>query len=122
MEQEPQEESVSVQPYRVQWHPEVKDDLENIHPSLVDSMVEGAEYRLSRAPTHIGKPLRGTANKLWRIRFGKLRIVYTINFKSKEVWVLAVRNRETVYKHPHVLGLLKMAVVLQEELNRREHS
>lgn len=118
MEQEPQEKQVGTPEYRVLWHPEIKKDLSKTSPSDVDFIVRMAEHRLSRAPHLIGQPLKGTTHLLWKIRFGKYRIVYTMNAKAKEVWVLSVQGRDEVYRHSHIQSLLRLAVALHEQLER----
>ena len=118
MEQGPPKEPVGIPLFRVIWHPEIKRDFSKIPPAFVDSIVRSADYRLSRAPQLIGQPLKGTTNQLWRIAFSKYRVVYAINAKKKEVWVLSVQKRELVYRDRHVQYLLKLAVAIQEEINR----
>ena len=100
--------------YRVVWHAAVRDDLAKIPRSTVDSLVKATDYRLSQAPHVIGTPLRGTTNLLWRLRFGSYRIVYTVNVRAKEVWILAAQRRDIVYRDPHLSSLLKLAVVVQQ--------
>ncbi|MBI3318454.1 MAG: type II toxin-antitoxin system RelE/ParE family toxin, partial [Candidatus Omnitrophica bacterium] len=81
----------------------------------VNSIVRAADYRLSLAPDLIGEPLKGTTNRLWKIRFSSYRIVYTINVSRKEVWILSVQKRDIVYRNQHVQALLKVAVALHEK-------
>lgn len=118
MEQKSEKE-VGFPLFRVRWHRFVHADLAEVNAGIVNGLVEAAEHRLSRAPAHIGKPLKGTAHKLWRITFFKYCIVYTINMEFKEVWVLSVQKPEVLYQHPQILELLKLAVVLQEEINQQ---
>ncbi len=118
MEQAPQEKKLGTPEYRVLWHPEIKKDLSKITPVGVDSIVRTAEHRLSRAPHLIGQPLKGTTHLLWKIRFSKYRIVYTLIAKAKEVWVLSVQGRDEVYRHSHIQSLLRLATALHEQLER----
>ena len=116
MEQEPAAGQAEVAPpaYTVVWHAAVRGDLAKIPRSTVESLAKAVNYRLSQAPHVIGTPLRGTTNLLWRLRFGSYRVVYTVNVRSKEVWVLTVQRRDIVYRDPHLSSLLKLAVVLQQ--------
>ncbi len=116
MEQEPQTSPVGAPLYRVFWHPQIKVDFAKITTSLTESIVKAAEHRLSRASQFIEEPLKGTTNLLWKISFSKYRIVYTMNEKAKEVWVLSVQKREIVYRDKHLQSLLKLAVAIQTEL------
>ncbi len=118
MEQEPKEKAVGEPGYKVRWHQEIKKDLSKITPSTVETLVRIAEHRLPRGPQLIGQPLKGTVNLLWRIRFSKYRIVYTLNAKAKEVWVLSVQGRNEVYRHSHIQSMLRLAVALHEQLER----
>lgn len=118
MEQKPEKEIIGGQIYKVLWHHDIKEDFSKIHPGLTDSVVDAAEHRLSRAPQFIGQPLKGTTNLLWRIHFGKYRIVYTMNLRAKEVWVLSVKKRDIVYRNQHVQSLLRLAVAIQQEIER----
>ena len=116
MEQGASEKPIGAPTYRVLWHPEIKHDFSKIPQKLSESILEAAEHRLSRAPLLIGQPLKGTANLLWRIGFSKYRIVYTLNVKVREVWVLSVQKRDIVYRDKHVQSLLRLAVSLQKEI------
>jgi mRNA-degrading endonuclease RelE of RelBE toxin-antitoxin system len=119
MEQEPKLRQISLPAFKVIWHAEIKKDLSRIPPSVVNSIVRAADYRLSLAPEIIGNPLKGTVNRLWKIRFSGYRIVYTINVSRKEVWVLSVQKRDIVYRDQHIQALLKVAVVLHEKFGTR---
>lgn len=89
MEPGSQKESISEPAYRIVWHPLVKEDLSRIPKNLTESIIKAVEHRLSRAPHLIGQPLKGTTHLLWKIKFDKYRIVYTIRTKTNEVWVLS---------------------------------
>jgi len=101
--------------YKVVWHIAVRGDLAKIPRSTVDSLVKAVDYRLSQAPHVIGTPLRGTTNLLWRLRFGSYRVVYTVNVRAKEVWILSAQRRNIVYRDPHLSSLLKLAMILQQK-------
>lgn len=107
--------------HKVLWHSGVKDDLEKVAPSEVERLVRAAEYRLSRAPEFIGQPLKGTTRLLWKLRFGKYRIVYTLNSSAKEVWVLSIQTRDIVYRPSHLESLLKLAIALREQEGKGSH-
>ena len=119
MEQEPKKE-IGLPIFKVVWHSEIKHDLSKIPPSLADSIVRAVDQRLSRAPQMIGEPLKGTRRLLWKIRFSKYRIVYTINERRKEVWVLSVQKRDLVYRDRHVQSLLKLAAALHEQMEQSQ--
>ena len=117
MEQEPKKE-IGLPVFKVVWHSEIKKDLSRLPPSLTDSIVRAVDQRLSRAPQMIGEPLKGTTKLLWKIRFSMYRVVYTINERKKEVWVLSVQKRDVVYRDRHVQSLLKLAVALHQQMEQ----
>ncbi|MBI4226847.1 MAG: type II toxin-antitoxin system RelE/ParE family toxin [Candidatus Omnitrophica bacterium] len=114
MEQNPQEE-VGVGPprYKVLWHPDAKRDLSNLSQDIVEHLVEAAQYKLSTAPQFIGQPIKGTTRLLWKVRFSKYRVVYTMNDRAKEVCVLAVGKRDAVYRDANIQSWVKLAIAIQ---------
>jgi mRNA-degrading endonuclease RelE of RelBE toxin-antitoxin system len=104
----------------VLWHQDIKKDLLRISRKTAESIVSPANHRLAIAPQFIGEPLKGTTNLLWKLRFSKHRLIYTMNVKAREVWVLSVQKREIVYKDRHVQSLLRLAIALQERIENDE--
>jgi len=60
----------------------------------------------------IGEPLRGTAQRLWRLRYSQYRLVYTVRPAAHEVWILSVQTRDIVYRKTHLQRLLRLAQAL----------
>lgn len=114
MEPGSQKEPIGEPIYRIVWHPLVKEDLSKVPKNLTKFIVKAAEHRLSRAPHLIGPPLKGTTRLLWKIKFDKHRIVYTINTKANEVWILPVQKREVVYRDRHIQSLVNLAIALRQ--------
>ena len=115
MEQNSEEKISGGKKYKVFWHQNIKEDFEKISSSLIEKIVSGVEHKLSTAPLLIGEPLKGTISKLWKVAYSKYRIIYTINPKCHEVWVLSVMKREIVYQHAHVQAILQMALALHDK-------
>ena len=113
MEHDAWQEKVA-SPYILLWHSEIREDFKQIHPSVVEKIIKAVQHRLSLAPHVIGEPLKGTSNLVWKIRFSDYRILYTMNRKAKEVWVLSVRHRSVVYQEAHVQDLVNWALALQK--------
>jgi len=103
-------------PYKVIWHQNIKKDFEKIPVSLTETIVNSVEHKLSIAPEYLGQPLKGTTARLWRTVHSKYRIIYTINPKSREVWVLSVMKREIVYRDAHIQSLLHLAIAIQKKI------
>ena len=114
MEPGSQKEPIDEPAYRIVWHPLVKEDLSRVPKNLTESIIKAVEHRLSRVPHLIGQPLKGTTRLLWKIKFDKYRIVYTIHTKAKEVWVLSVQKREVVYRDRHIQSLINLAIAIRQ--------
>lgn len=99
--------------FRVFWHAEVRHDLAKTPAPTVAAIVKAAQERLSQAPLLIGEPLRGTAQRLWRLRYSQYRLVYTVRPATHEVWILSVQTRDIVYRKAHLQRLLRLAQALQ---------
>lgn len=100
--------------FKVIWHPSTADDLAGLPLNLSSALIDGVTYKLSQAPHLIGEPLKATLNQLWRVEYSKYRAVYNINKNTREVIILAVKKRETVYKAKHIERFLRMAIALQQ--------
>jgi len=102
--------------FTVLWHRKASSDLESLDPPLAENIMQATRRKLQNVPHLIGEPLKGTTSRLWKLRFGKYRILYTI-FK-KEVIVLAVGKRDFIYnkRNASVRELIRMAAALHEQL------
>ncbi|MBI3319703.1 MAG: type II toxin-antitoxin system RelE/ParE family toxin [Candidatus Omnitrophica bacterium] len=114
MEPRAQSEAVTPRPFQVFWHAEVRRDLVKIPPATVDAIAKAAHDRLSQAPLLIGEPLRGTSQRLWRLRYSQYRLIYTVRPATHEVWVLSVQTRDIVYRTTHLQRLLRLAMQLAQ--------
>lgn len=114
MEQDPQAKKVENSVYRVLWSPDAKEDLSEVPEDISDTIIEKTGQRLTQLPHYVGQPLKGTTKKLWKLRFGKYRLVYSINNRYKEVYVLAIASRDVVYRNNAIQSLMKLAVALHE--------
>ena len=117
MEQESQEKKVE---YTVLWTADSREDLDDVPEDVAETIIEKVGQRLCRLPHYVGQPLKGTVKKLWKIRFGKYRLVYSINTKYREVYILAVTNRDKVYRDDAIQSLLRLALVLHERSKERK--
>jgi len=99
--------------FKLCWHSGVREDLKKIPRNVADSLIRAVDRKLSTQPLLCGIPLRGTENHVWRIPFARYRILYTLNSKTKEVWVLAVVKRENAYRQSALAALVKIAKQIQ---------
>ena len=118
MERETGQEGLSDSRFEVLWHRKAGKDLDDLDPSVVEKIVQATTSKLQRAPQLIGEPLKGTTSRLWKLRFSKYRILYTIC--KREVIVLAVGNRDFIYnkKNASVMELIRTAAALHEQIKR----
>ncbi|MBI4827896.1 MAG: type II toxin-antitoxin system RelE/ParE family toxin [Nitrospinae bacterium] len=82
-------------PYRIAYHPEVRDDLARINTSMKKRLKTAIESRLMTAPENYGEPLRKTLKGYWKLRVEDYRIVYKI--AGVELLVFGIIHRKTVY-------------------------
>ena len=118
MEQGPPAKKIDHSVYQVLWSSDAKEDLSEVPKDVANTIIEKTGQRLVQWPHYVGQPLKGTTKKLWKLRFGKYRLVYSINNHFKEVYILAITSRDVVYRNNAVQSLLKLAVALHE---RSEH-
>jgi mRNA interferase RelE/StbE len=87
--------------WAVRYHVEVQDDLISLGAPGAARVMEAIDSRIHKGePDKIGKPLRGELAGCRRMRVGDTRIVYRVDSRRREVFVLAVgpRRRDEAYK------------------------
>ncbi len=87
--------------WKVIYHQKVETDLEILGYVEVRRILKVIDERIVNGdPDKVGKPLSGDLAGYRRMRVGNTRIIYKINQKEIEVFVIAVGNRkdELVYK------------------------
>lgn len=86
--------------WRVLYHADVQKDLDSLGSTASARILDAIHKRLYLGePDKAGKPLSGELAGWRRIRAGAFRIVYRIDLRRKDVYVLAVgpRRRDEVY-------------------------
>lgn len=87
--------------WKVIYHHEVEVDLEILGYVEARRILKVIDERIANGePNKVGKSLSGDLAGYRRIRVGNTRIVYKINQKNIEIYIIAVGNRrdEFVYK------------------------
>lgn len=80
--------------WNVIYHPEVKDDLDQLGSAVAIRILAAIKERIANGePDKSGKPLRGTLSGCRRIRTGDTRIVYRVNGQKIQVLIIAVGAR-----------------------------
>ncbi|VVP02963.1 hypothetical protein PS862_02944 [Pseudomonas fluorescens] len=78
----------------VSYHPEVRDDLDQLGAAAANRILDVIEERIMKGePDKSGKPLRGSLAGCRRIRAGDTRIVYRVDGKAIQVLIVAVGAR-----------------------------
>jgi mRNA interferase RelE/StbE len=87
--------------WRIIYHHEVAEDLEELGRYQVRAVLKAIETRIRDGePEKTGKPLAGELAGCRRIRTGDVRIVYYVHAEIIEVLIVAVgpRRNDEVYK------------------------
>lgn len=82
---------------KVQFHPDVLKQLQRLPRAEFETALQ-VIISLSRDPRPSGaKKLVGSVNE-WRVRFGRYRIVYSIDDAVGEITVFVVAKRSDAYR------------------------
>lgn len=87
--------------WKIIYHPEVESDLKMLGYAEARRILQAIDERILRGEPHkTGKPLSGDLAGYRRLRVGNTRIVYRINQKEVEVFIIAVgaRRNDMVYQ------------------------
>jgi len=86
--------------WRILYHPAVEKDLTLIGRSRARKVLQAIEAKLASDPEKFGAPLRRGLAGLRKLRVGDIRVVYRLEKKRIEVFVVVVGRRadDAVYK------------------------
>jgi len=84
--------------YRVKWHEKAVEDLKDVDKKGAKGLIERVKEYLPQDPISLGKPLHGEFKGLYRYRYGKYRVLYTIDRKEDIIVILRVGKRKEIYK------------------------
>lgn len=82
--------------WQILFHLAVRKDLLKLDASEKKRIKLAIETKLFINPDLYGIPLRGNLKRLWKLRVGDIRILFSINLKKIKILVIA--NRKDVYK------------------------
>lgn len=83
--------------FKVIFKPSVEKDFRRL-PKKIVSNVMGRVEKLKDEPFPRGVTKLEDAEKLYRVRVGDYRIVYEVDTDTKQITILYVRHRSTVYR------------------------
>lgn len=83
--------------YRILYEKRICKDLDKI-PNADVARIQSVFKELLHNPVPVGsKKLSGRAS-LYRVRQGNYRIIYTVDFKEKEIRIILVGHRKEIYR------------------------
>lgn len=85
--------------YSVRWHEKAVKDLQGLDRKTAHAIVERVVSHLVKKPLTLGKPLGGPLAGLYRYRYGKYRVIYTVDREDVMILVLRVGKRDSIYKN-----------------------
>ena len=75
----------------------IGEDLKKIGHSGFALARKAIDEKLTTAPLQYGSPLRHPLHGLLKLRGAHLRVAYSVNVASREVWVLLIADRKNVW-------------------------
>jgi len=86
--------------WNICYHPAVEKDLASIGRNRARKVLKAIEIKLGTDPEKFGAPLRKGLAGLRKLRVGDIRVVYRLEKKRIEVFVVVVGRRadDAVYK------------------------
>ncbi len=83
------------------WHVKIQEDalefLKRLDQKTRTSFIARLE-KLSFLPDRQGKPLTGPLKGFRRLRIGRYRVIYHLDWKERIVTVIAIGHRKEIYK------------------------
>jgi mRNA interferase RelE/StbE len=74
----------------------VSHDIPSLDSAVKLRIRRAIENKLGSNPLLYGMPLQGTLKKLWKLRVGDWRVIYTI--ERGGVFIIMIAHRKEVYK------------------------
>ena len=84
--------------YDVQFTATARRALQSIPPRIVPAIIEFAYGDLAREPHRVGKPLERELTGLFGARRGPYRLLYRIDDKAQQVYVVHIDHRADAYR------------------------
>lgn len=72
--------------------------LEKCEKTIFDRVVEKLKYLKQNPIPHDAKRLTGYEEPLFRVRVGKYRVLYRINYEYRIVVIVKIDHREKIYE------------------------
>ncbi|MCD4652775.1 type II toxin-antitoxin system RelE/ParE family toxin [bacterium] len=76
--------------YRIRWHENAVEDLRRLDQKTARAIIKRVTSYLVESPLTLGKSLTGSLKGLFRYRYGKYRVIYTVDQETVLILVLRV--------------------------------
>lgn len=73
------------------------DDIHGIGHAALARARAACEKKLAADPVQYGEPLHAPLHGLYKIKVSHLRIVYHVELAAREVWILLIADRKTIW-------------------------
>ncbi|MDQ1266477.1 MAG: mRNA interferase RelE/StbE [Bacteroidota bacterium] len=83
--------------YEITFSKSAIKELESLNNKLIDRIWVKIE-QLQKNPRPLGCLKLQGSNKLWRIRIGNYRILYSISEAESIIDIISIKNRKDIYK------------------------
>ncbi len=83
-------------------------DFKGIDKSDQKRIVRAIRSKLTTKPKEFGEPLSGIFTGLWKLRVGRYRIIYEIEEKKVQVYVIIVGFRRDAEVYKKLISRLKL--------------
>lgn len=83
--------------YKVEYHPDVLDDLKRIPKNIQSGLKRAIEERIAVDPIRFGKSLKGNWASCYRLRVANYRIIYEVQQNICTVLIIKIGTRSDVY-------------------------
>ena len=84
--------------YSIRFKPSAEKDLRKLPKAMIPRVIEEIENLRSNPFPRLAVKLE-SVERLYRVRVGDFRIVYSVETEPKEVVILNIRNRREVYRN-----------------------
>jgi len=83
--------------YDLLHHDPAQKFLKKTDPGTISRIIEAIEKLADDPIPHDSKRIMGHAEKLFRIRAGKFRILYRVDYTNRRIVVIMIDSRDNVY-------------------------
>ncbi|HHE37365.1 MAG TPA: type II toxin-antitoxin system RelE/ParE family toxin [Candidatus Cloacimonetes bacterium] len=83
--------------YKIKWDKRAYKELKGLETNDAIKILNNL-HKLPENPYSPGNELKGKFKNKFKLRIGDFGLIYWIEEKEKNVWIIAIGNRKDVYK------------------------